>query len=291
MYDAYIYAGARTPFGRYGGALASVRPDDLLAKVLQEVLHSCPKAGAFVEDIVIGAANQAGEDCRNIARMAGLLAGIPIDVAGQTVNRLCGSSLSAVMDVARAIHCGDGRLYIAGGVESMSRAPFVIGKAESAYSRSANIFDSSIGERFPNPALTAMVGSDSMPETADNVAAAFDISREDCDRFSLASQTKYRLASEAGFYESEIVAVELPSRRKQPALQVSRDEHPRSDTTYEALQALKPLFSGGVVTAGNASGINDGAVALLLGTREVGSTIGLRPRGRVIAGAVAGVEP
>jgi len=269
MYDAYIYAGVRTPFGRHAGALASVRPDNLLAHTLRELMTRHPAGMAAIEDIIAGATNQAGEDCRNVARMAGLLAGIPVRAGGQTVNRLCGSSLAAVMDAARAIHCGDGDFYIACGVESMSRAPFVMGKAESAFSRSAQLFDSTIGTRFPNPALVAEFGDDSMPETADNVAAELGISREDCDKFAAASQAKYQRAKQDGYFAGEIIGIEVSQGRKQPPLLVIQDEHPRGESTFEKLSVLKPLFADGVVTAGNASGINDGAAALLLGLNPV----------------------
>ncbi len=291
MYNAYIYDGLRTPFGRHAGSLSSVRADDLLAGLLKAVMARNASAGPLLEDIIVGATNQAGEDCRNVARMSGLLAGLPIGVGGQTVNRLCGSSLAAVLDSARAIHCGDGDFYLAAGVESMSRAPFVLAKAESAFSRNGALFDTSIGARFPNPVLLASVGDDTMPQTANNVAREWGITREQCDRFAASSQAKYQSASETGFFDQEMMAVELSQGRRKPPVSVAHDEHPRADSTFAVLEKLKPLFPDGVVTAGNASGINDGAAALLLGSREAGERLEMSPRGRVIAGAIAGVEP
>ncbi len=292
MLDAYLYAGLRTPFGRHGGKLAPVRPDDLVATVMKTLLERNP---AFkpedIEDVLLGDTNQAGEDSRNVARNALLAAGIPPSVPGQTINRLCASGLGAVLDSARAITCGEGQLYLAGGVESMSRAPFVVGKSESAYARDFKVFDSTIGARFPNPKVTKQYGADTMPETADNVAHDFGISREDSDRFAAASQAKYAAAEAAGFYAGEILPIEVPTGRKTPPLIVDRDEHPRPDSTFESLSKLKPLFEGGVVTAGNASGINDGAAALLIGSEAIGKERGVKPIARILAGAAAGVEP
>ncbi|MCK0506696.1 3-oxoadipyl-CoA thiolase [Aromatoleum anaerobium] len=291
MLDAYIYAGLRSPIGRHAGKLAAVRPDDLVATVIREVLARSPFQGADVEDVILGCAAQAGEDSRNVARHAALLAGLPTTVAGQTVNRLCGSGLAAVLDSARAVTCGEGDLYIAGGVESMSRAPFVVAKAESAYSRDFKVFDTTIGARFPNPRLVEEYGNESMPETGDNVAAEFGITRDAADRFAAASQAKYAASKEAGFYAGEILPISVPTGRKTPPLVVAEDEHPRPESTYEALAKLKPLFADGVVTAGNASGINDGAAALIVGSRAAGERAGAAPMARILGGAVAGVEP
>lgn len=292
MNEVYIYEGLRTPFGRHGGALAGVRPDELLGGCIRAVVDKTGVNGADIEDVVIGDANQAGEDSRNVARNAALIAGLPVSVSAITVNRLCGSSAAAVLDATRALKLGEGELMIAGGVESMSRAPFVLGKAESAFARQQPIYDSVIGWRFPNRKLLGEIGEDSMGDTADNVAADLGISREDSDAFALRSQQRYTAARDLGFFEGEIAPVETPARRrKDPPVVVDEDEHPRPDTTAEKLAALRPLAPDGVVTAGNASGINDGAVALLLGTHEAGDARGWTPRARVLTGAVAGVPP
>ncbi|WP_290648450.1 3-oxoadipyl-CoA thiolase [Aquisalimonas sp.] len=291
MLDAYVYDGIRTPIGRHAGGLAPVRPDDLLALCIRHVVERNRFDPTSIEDVVVGCTNQAGEDARNIARHAGLLAGLPVDVAGQTVNRLCGSGLAASLDAARAANAGEGQLFVAGGSESMSRAPFVIAKAESAYSRDIRVFDSTIGARFPNPKVLKQYGGDTMPETADNVAADLKISRERADAFAAWSQAKYARAKEAGFYEGELLPVEVPTGRKTPPVTVAEDEHPRAGSTAEKLAKLPSLFEGGVTTAGNASGINDGAAALLIGNRAAGEHAGVRPRARILSGAVAGVEP
>jgi acetyl-CoA acetyltransferase family protein len=291
MLDAYLYAGLRSPIGRHAGKLAPVRPDDLVATVIAETLARSPFKAEEIEDVVLGCAAQAGEDSRNVGRHAALLAGLPPSVAGQTVNRLCGSGLAAVLDVSRAVSCGEGALYVAGGVESMSRAPFVVAKAESSYSRDFKVFDTTIGARFPNPKLVEQYGNDTMPETADNVAREFGIGREDSDRFAAASQAKYAAAKAAGFYAGEILPISVPTGRKTPPLVVTDDEHPRAESSFESLSSLKPLAAGGVVTAGNASGINDGAAALLIGNAAVGERAGTRPLARILAGAVAGVAP
>ncbi len=291
MLDAFIYDGLRTPFGRHAGALAPVRPDDLIAGVMRELVERNPWDAADIEDVILGNTTQAGEDSRNIGRFAPLLAGFPDSVPGQTVNRLCASGLAAVIDAARAITCGEGELYVAGGVESMSRAPFVLGKAESAYSRDARIYDTTIGARFPNPRFVAQYGGHSMPETGDNVAHEFGISREAADAFALASQQRYERTRQDGFYAGEICAVSVPTGRKTPPLQVDTDEHPRAQTTADSLARLKPLFEGGVVTAGNASGINDGAVALIVGSRATGERVGKAPMARIVSAAAAGVPP
>ncbi|MDC5008067.1 3-oxoadipyl-CoA thiolase [Acinetobacter baumannii] len=291
MLNAYIYDGLRSPFGRHAGELASIRPDDLAATVIQKLLEKTGVPGADIEDVILGDTNQAGEDSRNVARNALLLAGLPVTVPGQTVNRLCASGLGAVIDSARAITCGEGELYIAGGVESMSRAPFVMGKAESAYSRDAKIYDTTIGSRFPNKKIIAQYGGHSMPETGDNVAAEFGISREQADLFAAQSQAKYQKAKEEGFFADEITPIEVFQGKKLPPKLVSEDEHPRPSSTVEALKKLKPLFEGGVVTAGNASGINDGAAALLIGSEAAGQKYGLKPMAKILSAAAAGIEP
>ncbi|MDC4604494.1 3-oxoadipyl-CoA thiolase [Acinetobacter baumannii] len=291
MLNAYIYDGLRSPFGRHAGELASIRPDDLAATVIQKLLEKTGVPGADIEDVILGDTNQAGEDSRNVARNALLLAGLPVTVPGQTVNRLCASGLGAVIDSARAITCGEGELYIAGGVESMSRAPFVMGKAESAYSRDAKIYDTTIGSRFPNKKIIAQYGGHSMPETGDNVAAEFGISREQADFFAAQSQAKYQKAKEEGFFADEITPIEVFQGKKLPPKLVSEDEHPRPSSTVEALKKLKPLFEGGVVTAGNASGINDGAAALLIGSEAAGQKYGLKPMAKILSAAAAGIEP
>lgn len=291
MLNAYIYDGLRSPFGRHAGELASIRPDDLAATVIQKLLEKTGVPGADIEDVILGDTNQAGEDSRNVARNALLLAGLPVTVPGQTVNRLCASGLGAVIDSARAITCGEGELYIAGGVESMSRAPFVMGKAESAYSRDAKIYDTTIGSRFPNKKIIAQYGGHSMPETGDNVAAEFGISRQQADLFAAQSQAKYQKAKEEGFFADEITPIEVFQGKKLPPKLISEDEHPRPSSTVEALTKLKPLFEGGVVTAGNASGINDGAAALLIGSEAAGQKYGLKPMAKILSAAAAGIEP
>ncbi len=291
MLDAYIYDGLRTAIGRHGGGLATVRSDDLAAEVIRALVARSPFAPDQIEDVIFGCANQAGEDNRNVARHALLLAGLPASVSGQTVNRLCASGLAAILDAARAISCGEGDIYLAGGVESMTRAPFVMAKADAAYSRKSEIYDTTIGTRFPNPKLDATYGNWPMPETAENVAKELDLGREDSDRFAAGSQAKYAAAKAAGFYQGEIHPVSVPTGRKTPPLVIAEDEHPRPESTYEALAALKPLFPGGVVTAGNASGVNDGAAALFVASLKAGEQAGVRPMVRVLAGAASGIEP
>ena len=288
---AYIYDGLRSPFGRHGGALAGVRPDDLLASVVRALVARNPFEVRDYEDLIAGCSSQAGEDGRNLARHVALLSGLPTAVGGLTVNRLCGSGLAAVLDAARAVRCGEGELFIAGGVESMSRAPFVVAKATSAWSRDFHVYDSTLGARFPNPKVESGFGADSMPQTADNVAHELGITREQVDRYAARSQALFDAAVREGFQAGEILPIEVPSGRKQPPKIVDRDEHPRPQSNFEALSGLQPLFDGGVVTAGNASGINDGAAALLIGSRAMGEKAGLKPRARILAGAVAGVEP
>jgi acetyl-CoA C-acetyltransferase len=292
MLEAYIYDGLRSPIGRHAGKLAPLRPDDLAAEVLKEVVSRNKIDPAEISDVVMGCVTQAGEDSRNVARFAALLAGLPPTTPGVTVNRLCASGLQALVDAARAISCGEGDLYIAGGVESMSRAPYVIGKSDSPYSREVKMFDSTIGARFPNPKVVKQFGNHSMPETGDNVAKDFGITRNQADEFALASQQKYAKAEAEGFYKGEIHAIELPSRKKDAApAKVDADEHPRRDSTMEALAKLKPLFEGGVVTAGNASGVNDGAAALVIGSKNWGDRRGKKSIVRILSAASAGVEP
>ena len=292
MSQAFICDAARTPIGRYGGALAAVRPDDLAAIPLAALLKRNPTLEpAAIEEVLLGCANQAGEDNRNVARMAVLLAGLPVAVPGATVNRLCGSGLDALASAARLIRTGEAQVVIAGGVESMSRAPFVLPKADSPFSRQAEIHDTTIGWRFVNARLKERYGIDSMPETGENVAAQFHVARADQDRFALRSQQRTAAAYARGFYDAELVPVEIP-QRKGKALVVTRDEHPRPETTLEQLAALPtPFRAGGTVTAGNASGVNDGAAALLVASEEAARRFNLTPRARIVAGATAGVEP
>ena len=289
MLDAYIYDGLRTPIGRHAGKLAPVRPDDLAAEVLKEVVARNQIDASEISDVVLGCVNQAGEDSRNVARFAALLSGLPPTTPGVTVNRLCASGLQAVVDAARAVTCGEGDLYMAGGVESMSRAPYVFSKADSPYSREVKMFDTTIGSRFPNPKVVKHFGNHTMPETGDNVARDFGITREQADEFALASQQKYAKAEAEGFYKGEIHAVTVPSR-KDP-VKVETDEHPRRDSNIESLRKLKPLFEGGVVTAGNASGVNDGAAALVIANKKWGERRGKKPIARILSAASAGVEP
>ncbi len=285
--DAWIYGGIRTPFGRHAGALAGLRPDDMAALTIREALALGSFDPAAVEDVILGCTNQAGEDSRNVARHAALLAGLPVEVAGHTVNRLCASGLQAVVAAAQAVHCGQGDLFVAGGVESMSRAPFVMAKAEAPYSRDLRVFDSTIGARFPNPWISGEYGEDTMPQTGDNVAAEHGISRQAADEFAARSQSRYAAALADGFFNDEIMPVEVSAGRKQPPVEVGEDEHPRPGTSVDKLAGLKPLFEGGVVTAGNASGVNDGAAALVVGS----SAAGAQPLARVVATACAGVAP
>jgi acetyl-CoA C-acetyltransferase len=291
MIDAFIYDGIRTPFGRHAGALAAVRADDLLAGTVATLMARSPFRGEDVEDVIAGCTNQAGEDCRNVARRAALLAGLPVEVAGMTVNRLCASGLAAVVDASRAIACGQGELFIAGGVESMSRAPFVMAKSEKAYGRQLTAFDSTLGSRFSNPRTTAQYGDHAMPETANHVAADLGITREDSDWFALASQQRFAAAKQDGFFSDEVDPVTVPGRKRGETTVVTDDEHPRPGSSAEKLATLRPLFEGGVVTAGNASGINDGAAALVVGSRAVGERAGAAPLARVVSAAAAGVEP
>ncbi|MDE0732749.1 MAG: 3-oxoadipyl-CoA thiolase [Gammaproteobacteria bacterium] len=289
--DAYIYDGGRSAFGRHAGALSPIRPDDLLAHVIKNVVERNSFDAEAFEDAIMGNTNGAGEDCRNIARFALLRAGMPTNVAGLTVNRLCGSGLAATLDAARGVKVGEGDLFLAGGVESMSRAPLIISKSHSAFDRGQQIADSTLGARFTNPAFASAFGNDSMPETADNIASDLGISREQADAFAAASQAKYEVARADGFFTDEIIPVEVPMGRKKPPVTVDADEHPRPQSTVDVLSGLRTLFDDGVVTAGNASGINDGAAALIVGNKAVGEKYGVKPRVRIIAGGVAGVEP
>ncbi len=291
MNQAYICDAIRTPFGRYGGVLSSVRADDLGAIPIAALMARNPRVDwAALTDVIYGCVNQAGEDNRNVGRMSSLLAGLPPEVSASTVNRLCGSGLDALGSAARAIKAGEATMMIAGGVESMSRAPFVMGKAESAFSRSAEIFDTTIGWRFVNKLMKQKYGTDSMPETAENVADEYKINREDQDRMALASQLKAVAAQKAGYFDAEITPVTIP-QKKGDAIVVSKDEHPR-ETSLEALAKLKPIVRpDGSVTAGNASGVNDGACALLLADESTAQRYGLTPRARIVGMATAGVAP
>src|SRR5215467_3766369 len=291
MKTVFICDAVRTPIGRYGGVLSSVRTDDLAAIPLGALMRRNPQADwERLDEVILGCANQAGEDNRNVARMALLLAGVPQSVPGLTVNRLCASGMEAIGYAARGIAAGDLHFAIAGGVESMSRAPFVMGKADSAFARSAEIFDTTIGWRFINPLIKKQYGVDSMPETGENVAEDFAVSREDQDAFALRSQQRAARAQAAGFFAEEIVPVEIPG--KKAATVVATDEHPRPDTTLEALAKLKPAFrSPGTVTAGNASGVNDGAAAMILASEDAAKRHGLTPRARFLGMAAAGVPP
>lgn len=290
--DAFICDAIRTPFGRYGGALATVRADDLGALPIKALIQRNPSVNwAEVDDVLYGCANQAGEDNRNVGRMAALLAGLPETVPGNTINRLCGSSMDAIGIAARSIKAGEAGLVIAGGVESMSRAPFVLGKAESAFSRTAKIEDTTIGWRFVNPLMKAQYGIDSMSETAENVAADFSINRADQDALALRSQQRWAAAQTAGFFTSEIVPVAIPRKKGEPIL-FSSDEHPRPETTLDTLKKLKGVVRpDGSVTAGNASGVNDGACAVLLASAAAVDKYRLQPRARVLGMAAAGLAP
>jgi 3-oxoadipyl-CoA thiolase len=291
MQVAYIVDAVRTPIGRYGGALSTIRPDDLLAHVLKALLKRNPSLDpAVIEEVIAGAANQAGEDNRNVARMAALLAGLPVTVAGNTVNRLCASGMQAIMDAARAVMCGDGDVYLAGGVESMTRAPFVVSKSDGAFSRKAEMYDTTIGWRFTNPALAAMYHPFSMGETAENVANQWHIGREAQDIFALRSQTLYKQALDAGRWQDEIVPVAITANKEEQVI-FSKDEHPR-ETTLEKLAGLRPAFAkNGSVTAGNSSGINDGAAAVLIVSEKALKEFNLQPLAQIKSMAVAGVDP
>jgi acetyl-CoA acyltransferase len=292
MREAYICAYVRTPIGRFGGALSGVRADDLAAVPLKALMERHPNIDfEAVDDVIYGCANQAGEDNRNVARMAVLLAGLPGSIPGTTLNRLCGSGMDALITAARAIKAGEAELMIAGGVETMSRAPFVLPKAETAFSRNAEIYDTTIGWRFINPLMKSQYGVDSMPETGENVAEEFRITRADQDAFALRSQQKAAAAQERGRFAEEVVPVTIPKRKGDPVV-VDKDEHPRADTTLEQLAKLStPFRKDGTVTAGNASGVNDGSAALIIASEEAVRNFGLEPIARVVGGAAAGVPP
>ena len=291
MLNAYIYDGLRTPFGRHAGVLAKVRPDDLLADVMKAVMKKTAFKSQQIEDIVVGCANQAGEDSRCVARHAGLVAGLPVETPGTVLQRNCASGLGALVHAAHAISAGEGDVFLVGGVESMSRSPLVMSRSESAFGRDVKLYDSTIGPRFSNPKLAKQFGDDQMPQTADTLAREYGIKREEADKFALSSQQKYAIAKGEGFFAGEISPVELPPTRKGPLPPVAEDEHPRPNTDLEALAKMRPLYEGGVTTAGNASGVNDGAVALIVASREAGENAGVKPIARVIASAAAGVPP
>jgi acetyl-CoA C-acetyltransferase len=291
MLDAYIYDGLRSPIGRHAGSIAKVRPDDLLGGVMKELLGRAGFKAAEIDDVTIGCTNQAGEDARCVARHATLLAGLPQEIPGSVTNRLCGSGLNALIHASHAITCGEASVAVVGGVESMSRAPFVMAKAEGAYARDFRMFDSTIGARFPNPKIEKQYGAHTMPETADNMARDFQLQREDCDVFAHASQQKYAKAKADGFFKGEIHPVTLAGAKGKPDVVIAEDEHPRPQTTLADLQKLRPLFEGGVTTAGNASGVNDGAAALIIASSKAGEKAGRKPIARVVSTAVAGVAP
>ena len=291
MLDAYLYEGLRTPFGRHAGVLAKVRPDDLLADAIKNLMKKSAFKPEQIEDLIVGCANQAGEDSRCVARHAGLVAGLPIETPGTVIQRNCASGLGAVVQASHAITAGEGEVFLVGGVENMSRSPLVMSRSESAFGRDVKLYDSTIGPRFSNPRLVKRFGDDQMPQTADNLAREYDIKRDEADHFALRSQQKYAIAKGEGFFSGEIAAVELPPSRKGPVPPIADDEHPRPDTNRDALAKMKVLYEGGVTTAGNASGVNDGAVALILASRKAGDKAGVKPIARVIASAAAGVPP
>jgi len=291
MLNAYIFDGLRTPFGRHAGVLAKVRTDDLLAEVMKAVMKKTPFKPEQIEDIVVGCANQSGEDSRCVARHAGLVAGLPIETPGTVLQRNCASGLGALVHAAHAVTAGEGEVFLVGGVESMSRAPLVMSRSESAFGRDVKLYDSTIGPRFSNPRLVKRFGDDQMPQTADTLAREYQIKREEADKFALRSQQRYAVAKGEGFFAGEISPVELPPNRKGPVPPVAEDEHPRPNTDLETLARMKPLYEGGVTTAGNASGVNDGAAALIVGGKGAGEKAGARPLARVIASAAVGVPP
>ncbi|WBU59228.1 acetyl-CoA C-acyltransferase [Paracoccus albus] len=286
MLNGYIYDGLRSPFGRHAGALSGIRPDDLAAQVVRALVQRSDLPVERIEDVIMGNVCQSGEDSRNVARFIGLLSGINVEAGGLTVNRLCGSGMAAALDAARSITVGEADLYLAGGTESMTRAPFVVAKSPSAWDRQPVIYDSTIGTRFPNKTIAAEFGDYAMPQTADNLAADYDISREECDAYAYRSQQRYEAARAAGFFKDEIQPIEIAGRKGKVTV-VDADEHPRPDTTLEKMASLRSLYEGGVVTAANASGVNDGAGALLIGSKDLGP----KPRGRIVSGAIAGVPP
>ncbi|HUF80397.1 MAG TPA: 3-oxoadipyl-CoA thiolase [Burkholderiales bacterium] len=291
MLNAYLYEGLRTPFGRHAGVLAKVRPDDLLADAIKTLMRKSAFKPEQIEDIIIGCANQGGEDSRCVARHAGLVAGLPVETPGTVLQRNCASGLGAVVHASHAITSGEGDVFLVGGVESMSRSPLVMSRSESAFGRDVRLYDSTIGPRFSNPRLVKRFGDDQMPQTADTLAREYGIKREEADKFALGSQQKYAIAKGEGFFSGEIAAVELPPSRKGPVPPVTDDEHPRPATDLDALAKMRPLYEGGVTTAGNASGVNDGAVALIVASKEAGDKAAVKPIARVIASAAAGVPP
>jgi acetyl-CoA C-acetyltransferase len=291
MLDAYLYEGKRTPFGRHAGALAKVRPDDLLGGVIKQVVAQSKFKPEQIEDVIVGCANQGGEDSRCVARHALLMADLPIETPGTVIQRNCASGLGALVHASHAITAGEGDVFVVGGVESMSRSPIVMSRAESAFDRGIKFYDSTIGPRFSNPALVKRFGDDQMPQTADNLAREYSITREQADTFAAASQAKYAAAKGEGFFAGEIAPVELPPTRKGPVPAVTEDEHPRPGTDLATLAKMKVLYKDGVTTAGNASGVNDGAVALMVGSRTAGEKAGAKPLARIIASASAGARP
>ena len=291
MLNAYLYEGLRTPFGRHAGVLARVRPDDLLADVMKAVMKKSAFKPEQIEDIIVGCANQGGEDSRCVARHAGLVAGMPIETPGTVLQRNCASGLGALVHAAHSITAGEGEVFMVGGVESMSRSPIVMSRAESAFARDIKFYDSTIGPRFSNPKLVKQFGDDQMPQTADTLARQYEIKREEADTFAFGSQQKYAIAKGEGFFAGEISPVEMPPTRKGPMPAVTEDEHPRPTTDLVTLAKMRPLYEGGVTTAGNASGVNDGAAALIVASREAGDKAGAKPLARVIASAAAGVPP
>lgn len=291
MLDAYLYNGLRTPFGRNAGSLAAVRPDDMLGGVIRAVVDASSFGEDAIDDVIVGCGNQAGEDSRCVARHALLRAGLPIETPGSVLQRNCGSGLGAIISAAHAITCGEGDVIVAGGVESMTRAPIVVGKPETAYSKQFVTFDSALGARFPNPQIEKEFGADSMPQTADNLAADYQLTREECDLFAYQSQHKYAAAKADGFFDGEITSVTVPGGRKSPDVVVDQDEFPRPGTELEKLASMRALNAGGVTTAANASGINDGAVAMMVASRAAGEKAGAAPIARILSSGVAGVAP
>ena len=291
MLDAYIYEGKRTPFGRHAGALAKVRPDDMLGGVIKAVVAKSAFKPEQIEDVIVGCANQGGEDSRCVARHALLMADLPIETPGTVIQRNCASGLSALVHAAHSITAGEGDVFVVGGVESMSRSPIVMSRSESPFDRNIKFFDSTIGPRFSNPALVKRFGDPQMPQTADNLAKEYGITREQADTFSAASQAKYALAKGEGFFNGEIAPVELPPTRKGPVPAVTDDEHPRPESDMATLSKMKALYEGGVTTAGNASGVNDGAICLMVGSKAAGDKAGAKPMVRIIASASAGAPP
>ncbi len=291
MLDAYIYEGKRTPFGRHAGVLAKVRPDDMLGGVIKAVVAKSAFKPQQIEDVIVGCANQGGEDSRCVARHALLMADLPIETPGTVIQRNCASGLGALVHAAHSITAGEGDVFVVGGVESMSRSPIVMSRSESPFDRNIKFFDSTIGPRFSNPALVKRFGDPQMPQTSDNLAKEYGITREQADIFAAASQAKYALAKGEGFFNGEIAPVELPPTRKGPVPAVADDEHPRPDSDVATLAKMKALYEGGVTTAGNASGVNDGAVCLMVGSKAAGDKAGAKPMVRIIASASAGAPP